>query len=271
MLSQTNNGHWIRRATIRNLTGSDEKMIADLRPTIPPYSKVVMLLARITTFEKEEGEPEALIKKISLGDRALLLLNARKLVLGDIISCTVDCPKCRKPMSVDLSVSKLLAHAEQSTTEDDDYKIQDCGYTIHVKPLTGEDQDFAFAKSKSTDELVQNIARACIVRSDPELPAELPEKLLESIGSRIEKLDPLSDISFSLSCPECNQGFPASFDAEHFIFREIATSLYPQLEREVHWLAFHYHWSEKDILALPSSRRKRYVELVNATLAGESI
>jgi hypothetical protein len=42
------------------------------------------------------------------------------------------------------------------------------------------------------------------------------------------------------------------------------TSLDTLLE-EVHYLAFHYHWSEKDILSMTRSKRRRYL----AILAGK--
>ncbi len=36
---------------------------------------------------------------------------------------------------------------------------------------------------------------------------------------------------------------------------------------EVHVLALHYHWSEADILALPSPKRQRYLALLARHLA----
>lgn len=35
-----------------------------------------------------------------------------------------------------------------------------------------------------------------------------------------------------------------------------------ELYSEVHFLALHYHWSEKDILSMTRDRRKMYVELL---------
>ena len=35
-----------------------------------------------------------------------------------------------------------------------------------------------------------------------------------------------------------------------------------RLYTEVHHLALHYHWSERDILALPRGRRQRYLGLL---------
>ena len=41
------------------------------------------------------------------------------------------------------------------------------------------------------------------------------------------------------------------------------------LFREVHLLAYHYHWSETDILELTGPRRRRYLALLAETLAAE--
>ena len=88
----------------------------------------------------------------------------------------------------------------------------------------------------------------------------------------LEEIDPLSNIYLHLLCPECGHSFQASLRVEEFVLGELGMmSGNNQLEREVHWLAFHYHWSEEEILSLPTAKRKRYVELVNATLAGEGI
>jgi hypothetical protein len=36
--------------------------------------------------------------------------------------------------------------------------------------------------------------------------------------------------------------------------------------REVHMLAFYYHWSESDILGMNQRKRGRYLELLDETL-----
>ena len=40
---------------------------------------------------------------------------------------------------------------------------------------------------------------------------------------------------------------------------------------EVHILALHYHWSEADILALPSPKRQRYLSLLARHVAQSSM
>ena len=40
-----------------------------------------------------------------------------------------------------------------------------------------------------------------------------------------------------------------------------------RLFAEVHTLAYHYHWSEHEILSLPRARRHRYLELLGRQVA----
>jgi hypothetical protein len=280
-------GKWIRKVTIRRFTGRDEQLLSELPAGMPLHSKVVMLLERITTFDDSiHFQHGALIKKLSLGDRTFILLSARKLMIGggsrsgsngddgDTLWCTTKCPSCSSTMSLNLSVSSLQERQQQAAARlkpSRDYAVAACGFKMRVRPLTAEDQDMIVRRRASTrDAVVQGMARASIVHAKPLLPEKLPESLLEAIGRWIEEADPLSDIVLSLSCPECSYTFSASFPVEEFVLRELGIDG-QQLEREVHWLAFHYHWSENEILSLSTAKRKRYVELVNATLAGESI
>ena len=111
--------------------------------------------------------------------------------------------------------------------------------------------------------------RSCIISSEPQLQDKLNDDFLFQLSSKLEELDPQADVNLDLSCPDCKHQFQAPFDIEKYIFQEIIQA-HDQLEREIHWIAFNYHWSEDSILSLPFMKRKRYVELINATLSGES-
>jgi hypothetical protein len=39
-----------------------------------------------------------------------------------------------------------------------------------------------------------------------------------------------------------------------------------RLYEEVHHLAYHYHWAERDIMDLPRSKRRRYLGLLASKL-----
>ena len=78
--------------------------------------------------------------------------------------------------------------------------------------------------------------------------------LIDAVSTKLEQVDPLSDITITVSCPECKHAFSASFPVEHFVLKELMHG--DGLEQEIHWLAFNYHWSEQEILSLPIARRK---------------
>jgi hypothetical protein len=81
------------------------------------------------------------------------------------------------------------------------------------------------------------------------------------IEERLRQLAPQTEIELEASCPECEKSFGAGFDALTFLLREIISSV-RSVEHDVHYLAWHYHWSEREILSMTRRKRQRYVALV---------
>jgi hypothetical protein len=67
----------------------------------------------------------------------------------------------------------------------------------------------------------------------------------------------------NLECPVCGGAFAVVFDTASFLLQELDERA-SRLVHEVHTLAVHYHWSERDILQMPHRRRARYLELVSS-------
>ena len=53
------------------------------------------------------------------------------------------------------------------------------------------------------------------------------------------------------TCADCGREFSAPFDLQRFFFGELRLTG-DFLYREVHYLAYHYHWSEREIMAMTS-------------------
>ena len=77
----------------------------------------------------------------------------------------------------------------------------------------------------------------------------------------MEEAAPQVDLTLEAHCPECARAFAVPFDLLGFFLGECKTSR-ALLYREVHYLAYHYHWSEQDILALPREKRRTYIALL---------
>jgi hypothetical protein len=254
-------GQWVSHVLLRQLLGTDERAFAELSD-IPMHSRVNAFLERLVSFD--QGDTAKLLPMLSIGDKVALLLHVRRMELGDRLGCTVLCTECSKSVSVELSTSMLLNHTASPPSVS--YAVEACGLRLQVRPLTIIDQDMLLNGNEGED-LEENLARASIISSDSPLPEKLPAAVIEAIGSKLEEVDPLSDITLDVTCPECGVKFHASFIPEDFLFRELDIG-HVDLESEVHCLALHYHWSEREILSLPVRRRRKYIALINSVSMG---
>ena len=75
---------------------------------------------------------------------------------------------------------------------------------------------------------------------------------------------PTVEREIEAACAECRRTFTTPFDLHRFFFGELRTDN-ELLYQEVHYLAYHYHWSEAEIMAMPRDKRARYIDV----LAGE--
>lgn len=259
---------WVRQAEIRQLNGYDEQLLAE-KNSLPSFFKTTFLLERIVNFGKLTNKLDVpqLIRHLNLGDRVALILQVRKFVFGDTMQCVLNCPNCQEPLSIDISVNSLVQPPAKSFTNEYSLKFED--FTLTLRPIEAADLE-ALTENCSSLNPKEKLVRLCIVSSKPALPEKLTEEFIVAVSSKLEEIDPQADIVLNLTCPSCNRPFQAPLDVESFFFEEMASRV-KQLEKEIHWIALNYHWSEDSILSLPLAKRKRYIELINKTLSGESI
>ena len=81
----------------------------------------------------------------------------------------------------------------------------------------------------------------------------------------MEQLAPQLDPEVEALCPHCGRTFSAPLDLAGFVLTEAAGEV-QHLRRDVHVLAWHYHWSEGEILAMSRKKRRRYIELLEHEL-----
>lgn len=85
----------------------------------------------------------------------------------------------------------------------------------------------------------------------------------EELDQFLEALDPAADVEIALACPACGETTLRSFDVPAFVWREFEARV-PRILRDVADLARSFHWSEQEILAMPSARRAFYLAEVRA-------
>jgi hypothetical protein len=126
---------------------------------------------------------------------------------------------------------------------------------IELRVPTGSDE-VAIGTVGDGAEAERALLRRCVVRG--ELPEALSASDLARIEAALDEVSPWVVTELAGSCPACGATHPVALDP-YMVMRRSASDLYD----EVHALAWHYHWSEAEILALPRVRRQSYMSRVD--------
>jgi hypothetical protein len=236
-----------------------------------PARRANALLARcIDPLEGTSAEPASIVRALIAGDREAILLQLRRMTLGDdftgVFRCTA--PACAEPLELELKVSDILLPPYARAAERYTVAVEHDGATFEVwfhLPTAGDQEDAAELARVDSAAVARLVFGRCVesaLQGGQALdPAEIPEPVVDRVADAMEELDPQAIVEFELTCPACGSLFSAQLDAGDFLLRELDQRV-DRLLREVHTLALCYHWSEAAILALPRVRRERYLELI---------
>src|SRR5262249_34730219 len=122
---------------------------------------------------------------------------------------------------------------------------------VVLRVPTGSDE-VAIGTLSDAVQAERALLRRCVVRG--ELPEALSASDLAQIETALDEISPWVVTELAGSCPACGATHPVALDP-YVVMRRSARELLD----EVHTLAWHYHWSEAEILALPRERRHLYL------------
>lgn len=266
---------------LASLSGNEEEFLASVPPSAPSASVVTGLLTRcIKRIGALERIKASLVRDLLVGDRDYLILKLREMTLGEKLEAILHCPNsgCGKPMDITLLLDnipvgrktmaqrfftvQLSPDAFQQNGERIDHRL------VEFRLPTGSDQE-ALATMVSVNEAraIHQLLARCIRRIGDLTPideaaiAGLPARAQQEIEQKMQQLAPQVDIELEAICPACQTFFVAPFDLTAFFLVEMKGNR-RNLEREVHFLAWHYHWSEQAILSMTCKKRWRYIELL---------
>jgi hypothetical protein len=182
-------------------------------------------------------------ERLPVGERDALLAELRELTFGPSLEAVVECPSCGEPLELTLRGADLRGEPTPAA---------DPGGSLRV-PTAGD--LVAVAGAASVEEGRQILLDRIVAGA---LDAEL-----EDLEERLAQADPGAWTELALACPECAAQWSAPFDIVSFLCAELDAAAW-RLVEEVHTLASAYGWTEDEVLALSSSRRGAYLELVGA-------
>lgn len=264
------------QAGLRPLTGADEASLLEMGNGWLPAQKTTAVLARNLTHLAGHDPavfgqtPATIVRALTVGDREALLLHLRSLTLGDRLQCIMQCPDCVEMMDLDLRVRDLLLppYSESRPHYTADIGTNGIVQTITFRLPTGSDlETIANTAGRNPAQAANDLLWRCVIGPDETVCASLPESAQQALSALMAEHDPQAEILLNLDCPACGQSFTALFDTATYFFQEVAARA-THLYREVHLLAFYYHWSESDIMRMTAVKRHRYLDLLTEALNG---
>ena len=253
-----------RELALRAIGHEDEVFVLDAADRLVPSERGTALLGRCL----RGGEQVA--RALTVGDREALLLELRRLSIGETLECVLRCPKesCGERMEFAVAVRDLLVPPYSGARSAYETVVEDGGarYRVSFRIPTAEDLDrTATLARRDPDGGTREIFERCVLHADKDGIAlgaeELPDAVRSSVSAAMGDRDPQAEIELDLRCPACEEPFSALFDAATFLLGELDERA-TRLLRDVHTLALNYHWSEGEILGMPSRRRAHYLDLV---------
>ncbi len=274
------NGDVHREVVLIPLSGKEEELLARNRGQ-ESASLVTIVLGRcLQRLGAIVPVPEDVSRRLLIADRQYLLLRLREVTFGDRVQAGVSCPwpDCGKQVDINFSIRdipikesvdkgpfykmELSTEAAIRGEENNDYR------EITFRLPNGADQEAVSPFLRENEALALSmLLERCIRAIGPfEDPGkELINSLSPSARMEIEKqmadAAPHVESDMGANCPECGRDFTVPFDIHDFFFGELRTSL-DLLYREIHYLAYHYHWSEREILEMSREKRHKYIEVL---------
>jgi hypothetical protein len=256
-----------RTVALRPVTGHEELLLADSDRT--PAAVGELLAATVARIGDYDEADAALVAALTRGDREFLVLHLRADLYGDRIPLVVRCanPTCAALSDVDLRVSEI---APETTAAPRLWiELDTPSGHAQVREPTGVD-DAACAAGERIERVARLWSR--LVRLDGAAPdwSALPMPTRHAIALALAEESRAPDLVFLARCPTCGAGLEIVVDPFALLARELRVGG-DRLLAEVHALAFHYHWPESEILALPRGRRWRYLQLLGRELEGRPL
>jgi hypothetical protein len=269
-----------RQAELIPFTGQEEELLNSSGELVNARLVTRVLSRCVCRIGDIEPVTEEIARNLLVGDRQYLLLKLREVTFGDGVQDAVNCPwpDCGKKVDIDFSLkdipvkeleNRVLYHSLRLSLQAAfiDEKGEKHRKIIFRLP-NGRDQEVLSSLLVENEAMaLTKLLERCIQKIGPfkNLGTKFIHKLnprarLE-IEKHMEKIAPQVELTMDAHCPECGRKFELPFNLQDFFFGELQINQ-DLLYREVHYLAYHYHWSEGEILQMPRDKRRKYIEIL---------
>lgn len=223
------------------------------------------VLVRLGPFSGDEVDA-ALVGTLSLLDRDALLVDVDVETFGAVRYKTLICPHCAKRVDLRLDLRELVP---DSVPETDTVRVVlDDGHTVIARLPCVADQ--LVLKDVPDNSRARYLLDRCVLTGGdvgPEALDALDGQVLERLAATLIAATPTLERTLDLACVECSGTFRFTYEPAAELVQGLRNHRRALLQ-EFHTLAFYYHWSHSDILALPRTLRQEYLELLERQVRG---
>jgi hypothetical protein len=252
-----------REIELAPLTGWVEEYFHELPAGTSSASATTGLLQRsIRRVGSVSEVHQDLAHELLIGDREFAVMKLREMTWGPNVTAVLRCPneECAKPLEISLSLEQMAVEPRPGSSRYFRFSgSAGVPEDIQYRLPNGSDQE-AVAGIKDGATAVMTLLARC-TGLEPSIIEMIPAATRNQIEEEIERLAPQAEAELEATCPECGRLFSSQISWPEVCLDEMQHNS-ATIEREVHFLALHYHWRESDVLSMTHAKRRRYLALL---------
>lgn len=269
-----------RDVELRALSGREEELLADQGAQTSAALVTAILSRCVRRIGAISPVPEEVARGLLVADRQYLLIKLREATFGRQVQATIVCPwpDCGHKMDIDFTTAAIPVREseekgpfypmtlspEAAVLGNDGERHREVLFRL---PNGGDQEALSPLLAHNEAQALTQLLARCIQRMGPWRPpddqqiARLSPRARAEIEQQMALRGPQIDLTMEADCPECQRAFAVPFDLQGFFFGELRISR-DLLYREVHYLAYHYHWSEREIMEMAREKRRNYIAVL---------
>lgn len=221
---------WETTATVRELTGEDEEMLAALDADgdllYAQYMATLLKRSVVSVGNNVVSTKPAIIDSLILGDRDLLFLATVRATYGLYREYEIACPHCTKSNDVRIGLDEFPNKSAKGNPQEPVVVTLRNGETQKFRLVTGGDSQAVSKKATSIPEQNTILISRCALWDDKEKPVDV-EKWAKKLGMKdraviIDKLleaQPGPEIKeVEVHCAHCEKPFPIALNWASLLF-----------------------------------------------------
>jgi hypothetical protein len=231
--------------------GNDD--LAILEAAGNAVERALAVLPRLALFAAD-----ARWEALTVTDFEFGLLELRRYLLGDRVSCDFRCASCGERMEVEFSIQAFLSDIEpkmprgvRANESQSGWYLLDDSRQTSFRLIEVRDQE----KILGQRDAARLLTRLCIE------PHDGNARGLARVVRAMEAMAPAVSRPVAGVCAACDAPVTMPLHVPRLVMDELRMAA-SGVHQQTHAIAEAYHWDEASILAMPQARRQAYVEMI---------